>query len=140
VSRASTLWRIAAAGAGLLVAIGIGAVVPGTIERYDPVPGAAARAPTWVQPCMVTPPREDRLLLSRCSRVRGRVLFVRSESAGREAPETHFALTARLHLFVVKLDPDMPTPDLGATVAVVGPLVRARNGLREIEARRLTRG
>jgi hypothetical protein len=46
----------------------------------------------------------------------------------------HLALIARLHVFVVKLAPGMPSPGVGAALTATGPLVRARNGFREVQA------
>jgi hypothetical protein len=46
----------------------------------------------------------------------------------------HLALIARLHVFVVKLAPGMPSPVVGAAMTATGPLVRARNGFREVQA------
>jgi hypothetical protein len=129
MSRAAGFWRVAAAGAALLLAACLAVAAPGSIERYDGPSGSADRAATWARDCLQHRPRPDRALISRCSRVEGRVLYVK-----REPAETHLAVIARLHLFVVKLGRDAQSPPIGSTVGVVGPLVRARNGLREVQA------
>jgi hypothetical protein len=122
-------------GAAALLAVGLAVAVPGTIERYDgPRRSADERAATWARDCFHHRPRHDRALISRCARVKGRVLYVK-----REPRETHLAVIARLHLFVVKLHRAAGAPRVGSTVAVTGPLVRARNGLREVQAFSLDR-
>jgi hypothetical protein len=132
VSRGSRLWRVAAAGAFALLAAGLAVAVPGTIEHYDGALRLGER-PGWSRACLGRAPRDDRALIHRCSRVEGRVLYVR-----REPGDAHVAVIARLRLFVVKLAPES-VPPLGSTIAVVGPLVRAANGLREVQAFAVTR-
>ena len=73
--------------------------------------------------------REDRVRLARCARVHGRVLWVR-----RNAGEVHLMLIARLHLFVVKLAPGTAAPGVGSALTATGPLLRASNGMREVQA------
>ena len=48
----------------------------------------------------------------------------------------HFALVGRFGALIVKLgDPRMiETPSVGSRITAVGPLVRARNDMREIQA------
>jgi hypothetical protein len=107
-----------------LVAVGALVAAPGSvsIER-------TAREDGWSQICSAEPARPDRVLLAACARVHGRVVWVRHRPG-----EVHLAVLARLHLFIVKLAPQMPAPSLGASLTAVGPLVRARNGMREVQA------
>ena len=93
-----------------------------------------AGAAPWSRPCASRAPRPDRLLLARCARVTGHVVWTR-----RAARETHLALVADFHLFVVKLLPGVAAPGRGSSLTAVGPLVRARNGLREVQAFALSR-
>ena len=53
-----------------------------------------------------------------------------------ESAEVHFALVGRFGAMIVKLgDPRMiETPSVGSRITAVGPLVRARNDMREIQA------
>jgi hypothetical protein len=120
-------WRVAAALSGVLLVLGALLAAGGRIDVYD----SAGGAPAWAAPCFRHDPRTDRELLDFCSRVEGRVLLVRHK---REPRETHVALLARFHLFVVKLPAAMPAPPIGSRIAAVGPLVRASNGQREVQA------
>jgi hypothetical protein len=88
-----------------------------------------AGAASWSRPCASRPARPDRLLLARCARVSGHVVWTR-----RGAHETHLAVLADFHLLVVKLLPDVAAPGRGSSLTAIGPLVRARNGLREVQA------
>jgi hypothetical protein len=131
---ARRLWQVAAALLAGLLLFGLAVAVPGTVDRFD---GALhATAPAWTAPCASITPRHDRVLLSRCARVEGRVLYVSREG---QPPDTHLAVVARLHLVLVKLRPGDGVPPLGAKISVIGPLVRARNGLRELQAAALER-
>jgi hypothetical protein len=88
-----------------------------------------ARGADAARVCARHAPRSDRVLLARCARIRGRVLWT-SDHGG----DVHAAVVARWHLFVVKLPDGGRPPARLAHVVVTGPLVRARNGLREVEA------
>jgi hypothetical protein len=117
--------RVLAIAAAAAIALAAAVALQGSV-RIDP--GDAAHA-AWSRPCDGRAARPDRTLLARCARVHGRVLWVR-----RRPGEVHLALIARLHLFVVKLAPGMPSPGVGSGLTATGPLVRARNGLREVQA------
>jgi hypothetical protein len=112
----------------------------GAIDTAGDDPNAAAlpAMPAWAQSCRSREPRHDRELLRTCARVSGRVLAVKRELSRTGPPDVHVALIARFHLFVVKLDAHHRRPRLGSTVTVIGPLVRARNGLREVDALQVT--
>lgn len=112
--------------AALVLAFGLAIGGPGTVATWGSGVNPAGTPPSWAQPCLHRAPRGDRILLARCARASGRVLWVRKRRG-----ELHFALVARFHLFVVKGE---SAPAIGDTKLVIGPLVRARNGLREIEA------
>jgi hypothetical protein len=88
-----------------------------------------AHGAAWTRPCDAHRARADRTRIARCARVRGRVLWVR-----RRVGEVHLAVIARLHLFVVKLAPGAAPPGVGSTLTATGPLVRASNGMREVQA------
>ena len=126
--------------AALLLAVAVAVCSRGSIETVGPDPSAALlrNLPTWAKPCQDREPRHDRELLESCARVAGRVVAVRAEVLPTRPPEVHLAMIADFHLFVVKLAPGLGRPSLGSTVTVVGPLVRASNGLREIDASGVT--
>jgi hypothetical protein len=117
--------RILAIAAAAAIALAGAVALQGSV-RIDP--GGAPHA-AWSRLCDGRAARPDRVLLARCARVHGRVLWVR-----RRPREVHLALIARLHVFVVKLAPGMPSPGVGAALTATGPLVRARNGFREVQA------
>jgi hypothetical protein len=125
----------------LLLVLGIGAAVAATVaalaaaltglETYSGAMEVPWTAPGWSAPCFKHEPRHDRRLLARCARATGVVAHVR-----RDEHEVHFALVGRFGALIVKLgDPSLlRTPAAGSRVTVVGALVRASNGMREIEA------
>jgi len=125
-----------AVAAALLVAGSAVLASQGRIDMYDGgawATDASSPSPAWARTCFRHDPRPDRKLLDFCSRVQGHVLLVhrKGQEYGREI---HAALIARFHLFVVKLTRPSVIVRPGATITVVGPVVRARNGLREIQA------
>ena len=112
-------WKLAAVAAATLLLGGAAVAAQGSVGLSEP-----ARA------CAAIAPRPDRELIDRCARVEGIVLHVR-----REPTETHLAIVARLHLFIVKVDgTGVRIPSTGSRWSAVGPLVRARNGMRELQA------
>ena len=108
----------------VLIAVGASVAFSGSVAIQREARGAA-----WTRTCDGRPARPDRVRLAQCARVHGRVLWVR-----RGAGEVHLALVARLHLFVIKLRPGGVAPHIGSTLTAIGPLVRARNGMREVQA------
>ena len=106
---------------------------------FESYAGADAR-PGWAEPCRDNEPRHDRKLLADCARSTGVVAWVREEGVG-PGRKVHFALVGRFGVIIVKLgDPDeIATPPISSHVTVVGALVRASNGMREIQAWRLRR-
>jgi hypothetical protein len=137
---ARTILKTTALLAALLLVVAVGLASRGSIDTVGDDPGAVVLSspPTWAKPCQDREPRHDRELLETCARVAGRVLAVRAEAGQTGPPEVHLAMIADFHLFVVKLAPGQGRPSLGSTVTVVGPLVRASNGLREIDASGVT--
>jgi hypothetical protein len=117
------------AGVVLVVLLAAALVVAaqGSRETYD---GPRAGAPAWAKPCFAREPRADRTLLHRCARVRGRVLRV-----GRSyTNELHLGVVAHWRILVVKLDDDADPPSVGSMATFVGPLVRTRFHLSEVQA------
>jgi hypothetical protein len=66
--------------------------------------------------------------------VEGRVL---GSTHGPEPGEAHIALISDFHLMIVRLPEYAAAPARGARVVAIGPLFRARDGQREVQAFRL---
>jgi hypothetical protein len=81
--------------------------------------------------CTEGQPREDRVRLAFCARVEGRVI---SSTHGPAPGEAHLAVLADFHLVLVRLPDWTNTPPRGSQVVAIGPLFRARDGQREIQA------
>ena len=120
-----------ALGVLLLVTVGVAVADQGEVSVWT---GGSIAAPRWTAPCSRDSPRPDRTLLAGCSRVRGRVLVVRHKGIGQGRVETHLAVLAHFELILVKLKLGTPAPKTGEMITAVGPLVRARIGLREVQA------
>jgi hypothetical protein len=65
---------------------------------------------------------------------------VLTSSHGPAAGETHVAVVGDFHLTLVRLPDGAATPSIGTRLIAVGPLVRARDGQRELQAFRVLRG
>jgi hypothetical protein len=133
------LWRITAGLAalllvGLLVVAAQGSI---TVISARPPAASAANRPSWEQWCSAGQVREDRRRLAFCARVDGLVL---TSSHGPARGETHVAVVGGFHLTIVLLPDNAPTPSAGTRLVAVGPLVRARDGQREVQAFRVLRG
>jgi hypothetical protein len=133
------LWRVTAGLAALLLCGLLVGAAQGSIDvvAHRPAgslpPGGAA----WARWCTTAQPREDRRRLAFCARVDGLVL---TATHGPAAGETHVAVIGGFHLTIVRLPDDARTPSLGTRLVAVGPLVRARDGQREVQAFRILRG
>jgi hypothetical protein len=95
---------------------------------------STANSPTWERWCTRGIPREDRIRLAFCARVDGRVL---GSTVGPGQYEAHLALLSHFHLVLVRIDEPITMPGRGARVIAIGPLFRARDGQREVQAFRL---
>jgi hypothetical protein len=98
-------------------------------------PGAdrqgAGAPPSWTYWCTRGVPREERERLAFCARVEGRVIL---STHGPALGEAHVAVISDFHIVLVRLPEWEATPARGARVVVIGPLFRARDGQREIQA------
>jgi hypothetical protein len=92
--------------------------------------GAPAE-PAWARWCVKGAPREDRARLAFCARVEGRVI---ASTRGPGPGEVHVAVLGDFHLVIVRLPEWARTPPWGSQVVAIGPLFRARDGQREIQA------
>jgi hypothetical protein len=133
--RRRRLLILLAAAATIAGVLAVAATAFTSLETFTERTTSSSKAPEWSAPCFRHEPRPDRLLLSRCARATGVVAHVRVEGSG-ESAEVHFALLGRFGALIVKLgDPHaLATPSVGSRVTVVGPLVRASNDMREIQA------
>jgi hypothetical protein len=130
------LWRAAAALSalalcGLTLACAQGSLT--ILAHRPPAAGStgAARTPGWVRWCTRGKAREDRRRLAFCARVEGRVL---ASTHGPTPGETHLAVLGDFHIVLVRLPDYAATPGAGARIVAIGPLFRARDGQREVQA------
>jgi hypothetical protein len=129
------LWRVTAGLAALLFCALLVGAAQGSIDvvakRPAVIPGGGR---AWERWCVGGSVRVDRVRLAFCARVNGIVL---SSTRGPGPGEAHVAVVGGFHLTVVKLPTYASVPKVGSRVVAVGPLFRARNGQREVQAFRL---
>jgi hypothetical protein len=118
----------AAALCGLIALVG-----PGSVEilQHAPVAGTTLNAgtPAWSRACYNHPPRLGHPQLAYCARIEGRVIY---SSVGSR--DTHLLVVGAFHLVIVELSAQARIPGWGSHIVAVGPLLRARNGQRELQA------
>jgi hypothetical protein len=133
------LWRVTAGLAAILLCGLIVGAAQGSIDVINQRPAADASAgvASWERWCTAGAARQDRRRLAYCARVDGLVL---DSTRGPNPGEVHVAVIGGFHLTIVRLPLGRPTPSLGTRVVAVGPLVRARNGQREVQAFKVLRG
>jgi hypothetical protein len=91
----------------------------------------AAALPSWEPWCTRGAPRKERERLAFCARVEGRVL---DSTHGPNPDEAHVAVISDFHIVVIRLPNWEATPSRGTSVVAIGPLFRARDGQREVQA------
>lgn len=130
------LWRVTTVAAALLLcAVLVGAAQGSiTVLARPPVSSSHQLAPSWKRWCSDGKLRVDRVRLAYCARVDGIVV---SSSRGPDPDEAHVAVIGGFHLTVVKLPIHSRVPSVGTRLVAVGPLFRARDGQREVQAFRL---
>jgi hypothetical protein len=132
------LWRVTTALAALLLLGLVALCAQGslTIIARRPVFGrrGVAAAPRWERWCTRGKPRQDRRRLAFCARVDGRVL---ASTVGPLPGERHLALISDFQIVIVRLPEYAPRPARGTQVVAIGPLFRARDGQREVQAFRI---
>jgi hypothetical protein len=129
------LWRVTTVLALVLLCGIIVAAAQGSIQVLTRRP-AVSTAP-WEHWCTAGQPREDRRRLAFCARVDGLVL---TSSRGPALGEAHVAVVGGFHLTIVRLPDHSRVPSAGTRLVAVGPLVRARNGQREVQAFKVLQG
>jgi hypothetical protein len=126
------LWKGTAAASALLFCLLLVGASRGSIHVIERAPrGGQLGSPSWTRGCTLGNVREDRQRLAYCARVEGHVV---ASSHGPNADEAHLAVVSDFHLVIVRLPPGAATPGWGSNVVAVGPLLRARNGQREVQA------
>lgn len=133
------LWRVTAGLAALLLCGLVIGAAQGSMDvvAQRPTGTVPAGEASWERWCTAGQARGDRRRLAFCARVDGRVL---TSTHGPGAGETHVAVVGDFHLTIVRLPDGAPTPSLGTRLVAVGPLVRARDGQREVQAFRVLQG
>ncbi len=129
------LWRVTAVMAALLLGGLLAAAGQGSVDVIRQRP--EAHTATWGRWCTAGEVREDRKRLAFCARVDGLAL---ASTHGPGLGETHVAVIGGFHLTIVRLPDGTRTPSPGTRVIAVGPVLRARDGQREVQAFRLVRG
>jgi hypothetical protein len=133
------LWRVTAALSALLLCVLLVGAAQGSVSIIGSRPAAAhpSRLPSWEQWCRRGQVRRDRQRLAYCARVDGIVI---GTTHGPGAGEEHAAVVGDFHLVIVRLPDYARAPSLGTHLTAIGPLVRARDGQREVQAFTLQRG
>jgi hypothetical protein len=126
-------WRVTAALAALLFCVLVVGAAQGSVSIIDRRPTTAQprRVASWEQWCTHGQVRRDRQRLAYCARVDGIVV---GSTHGPGAGETHVAVISDFHLVIVRLPDYARAPSFGSRLTAIGPLVRARDGQREIQA------
>jgi hypothetical protein len=134
------LWRASAMLSALLLVALLLACAQGSLTIIAARPAIARLAagtraarglPSWERWCTHGEAREDRRRLAFCARVEGRVL---AATHGPAPGETHVAVLADFNLVIVRLPDWVATPARGTRISAIGPLFRARDGQREVQA------
>jgi hypothetical protein len=103
-----------------------------TIINRKPISAQHPTAlPSWTYWCTRGTPRQERKRLAFCARVDGRVI---TSTHGPNPDEAHIAVISDFHIVVVRLPDWEATPSRGTSIVAIGPLFRARDGQREIQA------
>jgi hypothetical protein len=131
------LWRVTAGLAALLLCALLLVCSQGSLTIIANRPATAtqdaAASPSWEPWCNGGTPRKERKRLAFCARVEGRVL---ASTHGPTPDEAHIAVISDFHIVLVRLPNWEATPKRGARIVAIGPLFRARDGQREVQASR----
>lgn len=128
------LWRVTTGLAALLLCALFVAAAQGSVDVITRKPDATRNAAPWERWCTRGDVRADRIRLAFCARVDGIVVY---SNRGPARGEAHIAVVGGFHLTVVKVPTHAAVPSVGNHVIAIGPLFRARNGQREVQAFRL---
>ncbi len=124
------LWKITAVMSTLIFCglVAVAAQGSVTILARRPV---SLTVPSWQSWCTRGEVRTDRQRLAFCARVEGLVI---AATHGPGPTEAHVAMVCDFHLVIVRLPDGMAPPSRGSRVIAIGPLFRARDGQREVQA------
>lgn len=128
------LWRVTAVLAALLLGVLLLVCAQGSLAVIATRPATSAQAaalPAWAPWCTRGVPRKERERLAFCARVEGRVL---DSTHGPGPEEAHVAVISDFQIVVIRLPNWEATPSRGTNVVAIGPLFRARDGQREVQA------
>jgi hypothetical protein len=126
------LWRVTAALSALLLCGLVLVCAQGSLTIIARRPSAdALGVPSWERWCTSGIPRRERKRLAFCARVQGRVI---ASTHGPYPDEAHIAVIGDFHVVLVRLPNWEATPERGADIVAIGPLFRARDGQREVQA------
>jgi hypothetical protein len=128
------LWRVTAVVAALLLCGLVLVCAQGSLVIVTQRPAESEHAialPSWEPWCTRGVPRKERERLAFCARVEGRVL---DSTHGPAPDEAHVAVITDFQLVVIRLPDWAATPTRGTNVVAIGPLFRARDGQREVQA------
>jgi hypothetical protein len=129
------LWRVTAALAALLLCALLLVCAQGSLTILAHKPAAnsqgATAPPSWEPWCTSGTPRKERERLAFCARVEGRVI---ASTHGPQPDEAHVAVISDFHIVLVRLPNWETTPKRDAKIVAIGPLFRARDGQREVQA------
>ena len=132
------LWRVTTVLTGLLLGALLVGAAQGSIDVIARTPGGATPSQGgWERWCTSREARQDRSRLAFCARVDGLVL---TSSRGPAPGEVHVAIIGGFHLTLVRMPDHAGVPSIGTRLVAVGPLVRARDGQREVQAFRVLHG
>ncbi len=134
-ARRSWVWRAAATFTALLVCGVLVVAGPGSVQivrhRHAIDSSTAIRTPSWTRPCYGHIQDSDHPQLAFCARIDGRVIYSDATAA---SGETHLLVVGGFHLVLVELRAGSRRPAWGSRITAVGPLLRARDGEREVQA------
>jgi hypothetical protein len=128
------LWGVTATLSALLLCGLLFVCVQGSLTIINREPGgkqATASLPSWEHWCTRGVPREERRRLAFCARVEGHVI---TSTHGPNPEEAHIAVISDFHIVLVRLPDWESAPKRGTSIVAIGPLFRARDGQREIQA------
>jgi hypothetical protein len=132
---ARRFWQVTTALAAVLLCALVALAGPGSIQTLQRAgtnaASSSARAPGWAQPCFRESLPSEHPQLAFCARVGGRVV---NSDVDAESGEAHLLVLANFHMIIVELPPRVRVPGWGAHITAVGPLLRARDGQREVQA------
>jgi hypothetical protein len=131
---------LTAVGTAGLLALIVLAAAPGSLQVLrDPMSAPTIRrspALRWAIACLDGRVRVDRRRLDFCGRISGRVVWV---THGPDPGESHVAVLGGFHLILVKPPEGARPPGWGTSVVAIGPLVRSRSGMLELQSLQMRR-